>query len=161
MTMSRLIRQGAAVGAISILAGCATWNNMDRTERGTAAGATGGALVGAAVGGPVGAAVGAGAGGYIGHHQTRNADDTVRASGMADGSMRSDGMHAHDDGTVRAVQQALNQRGFDAGPVDGVWGPSTESALRAFQQERGMRDTGTLDAQTMSALGVQGAAAPR
>jgi hypothetical protein len=53
------------------IGGCATWNEMDRAEQGTAVGATGGALVGGIVGGPIGAAAGAGAGGYVGHHQAK------------------------------------------------------------------------------------------
>jgi hypothetical protein len=51
--------------------GCATWEGMDRSERGLAIGATGGAVVGGVFGGPIGAAIGAGAGGYVGHHQAK------------------------------------------------------------------------------------------
>jgi hypothetical protein len=51
--------------------GCATWEEMDRSERGVAMGATGGAVVGGILGGPIGAAIGAGAGGYAGHHQAK------------------------------------------------------------------------------------------
>lgn len=54
------------VGAAIFLGGCATWNDMDRSERGLAVGATGGAVVGGVLGGPIGA----GAGGYAGHHQS-------------------------------------------------------------------------------------------
>jgi hypothetical protein len=49
--------------------GCATWDGMERSEKGVAVGATGGAVVGAILGGPFGAAIGAGVGGYAGHHQ--------------------------------------------------------------------------------------------
>ena len=34
---------------------------------------------------------------------------------------------------VKIVQQALNDAGFNAGPVDGKFGPMTERAVRAFQ----------------------------
>ena len=54
-----------------LLGGCATWNDMDRSEKGLATGATGGAVVGGIVGGPLGAAVGAGIGGYAGHHESK------------------------------------------------------------------------------------------
>jgi hypothetical protein len=58
--------------ALAILAGgCATWEDMDPPQRGTAVGATGGAVVGGIVGGPVGAAAGGGVGGYAGHHEGR------------------------------------------------------------------------------------------
>ena len=55
---------------------------------------------------------------------------------------------------IRNVQQALNDKGFNAGPADGRWGIGTESALRSFQQAQGLPANGTLDARTMSALGV-------
>jgi peptidoglycan hydrolase-like protein with peptidoglycan-binding domain len=56
---------------------------------------------------------------------------------------------------VRQAQQALKQRGFDAGAVDGQMGPSTESALKNFQQAQGLPQSGNLDDQTLAALGVQ------
>jgi hypothetical protein len=60
----------AAVLLLAMLgSGCATWEGMDRSERGLALGATGGAVVGGILGGPIGAAIGAGAGGYAGHHE--------------------------------------------------------------------------------------------
>jgi hypothetical protein len=139
-----------AVAVVSTLAGCTTWGQMERSEKGTAVGATGGAVVGAAVGGPVGAAVGAGVGGYAGHHQGQgmeNRGSTVSAARTGPGD-------AYDSSLVRSVQLSLNQRGYDAGPADGQWGPSTESALRQFQQSRGLAQTGSLDQQTLSALGV-------
>jgi hypothetical protein len=58
-----------ALGLAVASGGCATWGEMDQSEKGLAVGATGGALVGGVIGGPIGAAVGAGAGGYTGHHQ--------------------------------------------------------------------------------------------
>jgi membrane-bound lytic murein transglycosylase B len=38
---------------------------------------------------------------------------------------------------VQELQAALNQRGFDAGPADGLMGPSTRAGLRRFQQSIG------------------------
>ena len=35
---------------------------------------------------------------------------------------------------LRAVQTALNERGFDSGPPDGLMGPATRDALRRFQR---------------------------
>lgn len=57
--------------------------------------------------------------------------------------------------TVRDVQQALQEKGFDVGPIDGVIGPRTQAALREFQQRQGMSSTGRLDQQTLSALEVK------
>ena len=35
---------------------------------------------------------------------------------------------------VRVCQQRLNERGFDCGPADGIWGPKSAKACRAFQK---------------------------
>jgi len=54
------------------LSGCATWDKLDRTERGALIGTGGGAVLGAAVGGTKGAVVGGVlggvGGGVIGHN---------------------------------------------------------------------------------------------
>jgi peptidoglycan hydrolase-like protein with peptidoglycan-binding domain len=60
-------------------------------------------------------------------------------------------------GTVRDVQQALQDKGYDVGPVDGVIGPRTQSALRQFQQQQGIPSSGRLDSRTLGALNVSSA----
>jgi peptidoglycan hydrolase-like protein with peptidoglycan-binding domain len=40
------------------------------------------------------------------------------------------------DPAVRDLQQALKALGHDPGPIDGVFGNATESAVKAFQQEK-------------------------
>ena len=55
---------------------------------------------------------------------------------------------------VRSAQQALKQKGYDVGSIDGQLGPSTESALRQFQQKEGLPQSGNLDQETLSKLGV-------
>ena len=60
----------------------------------------------------------------------------------------------NDPTLVRSAQQALKQKGFDAGAIDGQLGPSTKSAIRDFQQAQGLPQSGELDQQTLSALGV-------
>jgi len=62
-------------------------------------------------------------------------------------------------GQVMAMQQRLNEQGFSAGRVDGLWGPDTSAAVRNFQQKNGLRRTGQLDQGTLRALGIVGAAA--
>jgi peptidoglycan hydrolase-like protein with peptidoglycan-binding domain len=61
--------------------------------------------------------------------------------------------------TIRQVQQKLNERGFQAGEVDGQMGPKTQSALREFQQATGLPATGQLDQQTLTQLGIDHQAA--
>ena len=59
-----------------------------------------------------------------------------------------------DTDTVRAAQTALSRYGYDPGPVDGTFTSSTKEAVMQFQQSRGIRTTGELDSQTVSALGI-------
>jgi peptidoglycan hydrolase-like protein with peptidoglycan-binding domain len=60
---------------------------------------------------------------------------------------------ALDDGAIRRVQGLLKQRGFDPGPLDGVVGPVTRGAVRAFQDHYGLK-AGEIDNQTLFALGA-------
>lgn len=55
---------------------------------------------------------------------------------------------------LRAAQEVLKERGMYEGQVDGIMGPKTQAALREFQKKEGLRETGRLDQQTMSRLGV-------
>ncbi len=54
---------------------------------------------------------------------------------------------------VRSVQSALAAAGFDPGPIDGVMGSQTKSALVKFQNAKGL-PVGNLNLQTLQALGV-------
>src|SRR5436190_15874783 len=55
---------------------------------------------------------------------------------------------------VRRVQQALQSKGFDPGPIDGVIGPRTEDAIRGFQDRYGIKTSAKVDNQTLYALGT-------
>jgi peptidoglycan hydrolase-like protein with peptidoglycan-binding domain len=54
---------------------------------------------------------------------------------------------------IRKIQAALQKRGVDPGPVDGIFGPLTKEAIRTFQGRYGMKPTGEVDNQTLFALG--------
>jgi hypothetical protein len=56
---------------------------------------------------------------------------------------------------IKKVQEALKEKGNDPGPADGVMGPQTQKALRAFQSKNGLKTSGRLDAETAKALGVE------
>ena len=62
------------------------------------------------------------------------------------------------EGEMRRIQQALEQKGFKVGPLDGKLGPMTKRALSQFQRKQGLRETGTPDEQTLAALGIGGGA---
>ncbi|MEW2498676.1 N-acetylmuramoyl-L-alanine amidase [Streptomyces nodosus] len=53
---------------------------------------------------------------------------------------------------VSAAQSLLNAQGFDAGTVDGSFGPKTTSAVTAFQKARGLAADGVVGARTWTAL---------
>lgn len=58
--------------------------------------------------------------------QNKQAQNRIRASQL-------------DQQQIRQIQQALNKQGFDAGHVDGKWGPGTDKAVKNFQQAQKMR----------------------
>jgi len=55
--------------------------------------------------------------------------------------------------TVRAIQKALNDMGYNAGTVDGVLGLRTQTALQQFQNDKGL-PLGNLNIETLQALGI-------
>jgi TP901 family phage tail tape measure protein len=57
---------------------------------------------------------------------------------------------------VKKLQQVLNKLGFNAGSVDGIFGPKTQAALQAFQKKNGISQTGVLDAATKAKFKAKG-----
>jgi peptidoglycan hydrolase-like protein with peptidoglycan-binding domain len=101
------------------------------------------------------------AGGYQGSPGMSQSQGTQASPGMS----QSQGTQAQPDvsssastslssETIRQVQQELTDKGHNPGPVDGVLGPQTKSALKDFQQAQGMSASGNLDRQTIAALGI-------
>lgn len=56
---------------------------------------------------------------------------------------------------LRAVQQALQSRGYDVGPIDGITGPRTKTAIEEFQRKQGLPVGGGADEATLQALGLR------
>lgn len=54
--------------------------------------------------------------------------------------------------TVAGAQARLNHLNYPVGPIDGIAGPRTERAVRAFQQAHGLAPTGALDPLTRARL---------
>jgi len=61
---------------------------------------------------------------------------------------------------VRQAQQQLAAQGLYRGPVDGLAGAEMQRALIRFQQQNGLRQTATLDQDTMNRLMANNAPAP-
>lgn len=56
--------------------------------------------------------------------------------------------------TVRTVQNKLRRWGYYSGSVDGIYGPATERAVRAFQKKNGLTVDGIVGRATSQALGM-------
>ena len=78
--------------------------------------------------------------------------DTMKSGSMKDSATGASAGMAGKSQQVKAVQQALKDKGHDPGAVDGEMGPKTEAALRDYQQKEGLTATGNADAETMAKL---------
>jgi peptidoglycan L-alanyl-D-glutamate endopeptidase CwlK len=56
--------------------------------------------------------------------------------------------------SVTALQQRLQQRGYDPGPINGQFGTATQAAVRAFQNSVGLSADGQAGANTVAALAM-------
>ena len=57
---------------------------------------------------------------------------------------------------VVIVQMKLRDLGFYMNRADGIFGRGTEDAVKAFQREHGLPETGVLDARTRGVLQASG-----
>ncbi len=175
-----MISKIIGVTALAVtLAACGT-GNTERTTGGAAAGAATGAGVGA-LGGPpgalAGAAIGAGAGAATGASTSSDqvnlgappwSNPQARVPGMNSGGSSSSGSVATagpadreaaawaggvtDPQQVRTAQRELRQRGYNVGPIDGIYGPRTRDAVANFQRSNNIRETSRLTSETMQLL---------
>ena len=59
-----------------------------------------------------------------------------------------------DDRTVAAVQRRLARGGYYHGAVDGVIGPGTRTAVRAFERNNRLPVDGVIDSQLLRTMGL-------
>jgi Ni/Co efflux regulator RcnB len=59
-----------------------------------------------------------------------------------------------DDATVAAVQRRLARGGYYHGAIDGVIGPGTRIAIRAYERNNGLRVDGRIDRQLLRTMGL-------
>ena len=89
---------------------------------------------------------------------------TPEAGGAAGGDRPAETAAPRDEALTRAqrirVQRGLTVLGFEAGPADGMFGRRTRSAIREWQQAKGLEATGYLTADEAEALAAAGAATP-
>ena len=123
----------AVMAALSMLLAACGSNTGDRAASGAGIGATAGAVVGAVTGLSIlqGVVLGAAAGGLTGALTSKdviNLGDPIWASEKQD---------ANRAGVIR-VQAGLAKLGYDPGAIDGIWGPKTEAAIRAYQRDNNL-----------------------
>ncbi|MEF8834455.1 MAG: peptidoglycan-binding protein [Halofilum sp. (in: g-proteobacteria)] len=86
------------------------------------------------------------------------ADRLAGASGLTNPPPDNAPRMTRDD--VIALQEKLNERGFEAGPVDGIPGPQTRDAIQRFQKEHGMIADGFASREVLDRLSLQVAERP-
>jgi len=174
---------GAAAMALAVAA-CGTQPGERTTGGAAAGAATGAGIgaLGGPVGALAGAAIGAGAGAVTGAATSPSQvnlgappwdNPRARIPGIEEGSSgtqysANEGQYRpygasrqygsserqHSSRTVRRAQRALQQRGFNPGSIDGIYGPQTASAIEDFQRANNMQADGQLDNQVLQALNV-------
>jgi Putative peptidoglycan binding domain len=88
--------------------------------------------------------------------RSAGSDDPGRAGRASRHTSQASGVGGQQD--IRQAQEALKSQGLDPGPIDGVMGPQTRQALRAFQSSNGLKQTGMLDAETKQKLNIEDSA---
>jgi His-Xaa-Ser repeat protein HxsA len=76
-------------------------------------------------------------------------------TGMTTGSKKAGSANGQASSEqVKNLQKALQDKGVDPGPIDGIMGPKTQAALRNYQKDQKLPETGRIDTQTLEKLGV-------
>ncbi len=86
--------------------------------------------------------------------RTREAGVPLPKSSPQAGTVEMGAGH-HSMTNVKQAQQALKEKGYDPGPIDGVMGARTKEAIKSFQNASNLPASGTLDAQTSQQLGIR------
>lgn len=79
--------------------------------------------------------------------------ETATAGTASDGNLRFQEFPQFSK-AVMALQEALTERGFDPGTIDGLFGESTEAAVAAFQHDAGLVVDGEAGPSTLGALAL-------
>lgn len=53
---------------------------------------------------------------------------------------------------VKEAQRILTGQGYNVGPIDGIFGPQTKTAVLSFQKAKGLLPDGIIGPQTWAAL---------
>ncbi|MFQ5772964.1 MAG: peptidoglycan-binding protein [Kiloniellaceae bacterium] len=165
-----MVRFGSvAFASALVLAACGT-TPEDRTVSGAGIGAAGGAVLGAITGLTVveGAALGAVAGALTGVLTDENklnlGDPFWRRTGSESRAQAPQKLTATpasysvapDRDLIARIQTGLIEAGYDPGPVDGLMGPKTASAIRKYQNEHALLTDGRPSVELAQHIQTQG-----
>lgn len=79
----------------------------------------------------------------------------VLIMGVSPGDSASDASQTMPEETaafIKSVQKTLNGLGFDPGPIDGLIGASTETAIKKFEADRNLPVTGKINGRMVKEL---------
>jgi hypothetical protein len=139
----RLVNIFMVAMTMACLSGCGSAPG-ERAASGAGIGAGAGAILGAVTGMTVaeGVVIGAATGGLTGaltREDQINLGRPVWKNGQAAAAPATSSNYASaGSGTVRELQSALRGLGYYSGPLDGVAGPKTTRAIRAYQKQNGL-----------------------
>jgi len=75
--------------------------------------------------------------------------ETVSTGSVADAKGAAPAPQLKQDVRVKAVQQILADLGYAPGPIDGAMGSATERAVKAFQHDRKIAETGQISRELL------------
>lgn len=82
------------------------------------------------------------------------ADGEAGASAAASRTAYRNPQQAPTRERYKEIQQALKDRGYDPGAIDGRWGSKTSAALRRFERDNKLPADGQLDSLALIMLGL-------
>ena len=93
---------------------------------------------------------------YASDYYPYDYDPGVYQGGDADyyGQGAYDSPEQYADSSLAGAQEQLAQQGYYRGEIDGIFGPETRRAIIRYQSDHGLRVTGSLNADTLHALGL-------
>ena len=89
-------------------------------------------------------AAGVGIGWLIGNDNGGNSEAVATTTTVTNGTVTPQ--------QIATAQKALADVGCYTGPIDGIYGPVTDAAIRRFQQAKGLTVDGVVGPQTLAAL---------
>jgi peptidoglycan hydrolase-like protein with peptidoglycan-binding domain len=88
--------------------------------------------------------------------ETRQSDPNLTRPGQQDvPGINQKGTPELSKNDMRAVEEALQTKGYKPGKIDGVADDEARAAIRAFQKDNGLPVTGMVDQKTADRLGVK------